>query len=255
MLQFEEVLDGLSAAQIRRKKRGLGDIPARVGLRSLGWNGSTPIEKAVEYFHVDFEHSKDPRTVSFGQLFKRQNDFFVADQRGLMSMFQDLYSGVEDRVRLNTVVREIAYDDDAVFVATTSNRTFQAEYAVCTFSNGVLGSEMVTFQPPLPQWKKEAITSSPMSVYTKIFLKFPRKFWDDREYILFASKKPGHYPVFQDLDRAGILEHSGILLVTVTGEEAKRVESQTREQTRSEIMDVLKGIYGQGIPQPIGEHE
>lgn len=38
----------------------------------------------------------------------------------------------------------------------------------------------------------------PMSLYTKIYLKFPRKFWDDKEYILVASsKRRGYYPVLQ----------------------------------------------------------
>ena len=45
-----------------------------------------------------------------------------------------------------------------------------------------------------------------MSVYTKIFLKFPSKFWDDHEYILYASKERGRFPVFQDLERPGIYQ-------------------------------------------------
>jgi polyamine oxidase len=56
---------------------------------------------------------------------------------------------------------------------------------------------MVTFSPPLPDWKQESILKMPMSVYTKIFLKFPSKFWDDKEYILVAGRKKGYYPVFQ----------------------------------------------------------
>lgn len=39
-----------------------------------------------------------------------------------------------------------------------------------------------------------------MSVYTKIFLKFPRKFWPDgpgTEFFLYASNRRGYYPVWQ----------------------------------------------------------
>ena len=92
-----------------------------------------------------------------------------------------------------------------------------------------------------------------MSVYTKIFLKFPRKFWDDHEYILHASKTRGYFPILQDLDRPGMLPSgSGILLITVTGDEGRRIEKQTDEETKAEIMTTLKKIYGEEIPNPSG---
>ena len=92
-----------------------------------------------------------------------------------------------------------------------------------------------------------------MSVYTKIFLKFPRKFWDDHEYILYASKTRGYFPILQDLDRPGmLLSGSGILLITVTGDEGRRIEKQTDEETKAEIMTTLKKIYGEEIPNPSG---
>ena len=72
-------------------------------------------------------------------------------------------------------------------MTTSDGEIYTADYALCTFSTGVLASEMVTFNPPLPEWKKEAILTMPMSVYTKIFLKFPKKFWDDKEYILYGG--------------------------------------------------------------------
>ena len=139
-------------------------------------------------------------------------------------------------------------------VHTKNNEIFMADYVLCTFSTGVLTSDTIIFDPPLPEWKKEAIYKNPMSVYTKIFLKFPRKFWDDHEFILHASKRRGYLPVFQDLDRPGILPGSGILLITVTGEEGKRIEEQTDQETKTEIMKTLRKIYGRKIPDPTGKY-
>jgi polyamine oxidase len=82
-------------------------------------------------------------------------------------------------------------------VTTSDGEVYTADFGLCTFSTGVLGSDMVTFNPPLPDWKQESILKMPMSVYTKIYLKFPRKFWDDKEYILLASDRKGFFPVFQ----------------------------------------------------------
>ena len=93
-----------------------------------------------------------------------------------------------------------------------------------------------------------------MSVYTKIFLKFPRKFWDDHEYILYASEERGRFPVFQDMERPGILpDGSGVLLITVTEDEGRRIERVAYSETKAEVMKTLRKIYGQGIPDATGK--
>jgi polyamine oxidase len=82
-------------------------------------------------------------------------------------------------------------------VTTSDGEVYTADFGLCTFSTGVLGSDMVKFNPPLPDWKQESILKMPMSVYTKIFLKFPHKFWDDKDYILLAGERRGFFPVFR----------------------------------------------------------
>lgn len=229
------------------------DIPARVGLQLIGWKSNRPIEKVLEYFRLDFEHAKPPDLVSFYQLFSKGKDFFVSDPRGLWSLYKDLYKPLMDRILLRETVEKIKYSDDSVEIHTKNNDIFVADYVLCTFSSGVLASDAITFDPPLPEWKQEAIYKNPMSVYTKIFLKFPRKFWDDHEYILHASKRRGYFPVFQDLDRPGMLANgSSILLITVTGDEGRRIEEQTDNETKNEIMKTLRKIYGKKIPDPTG---
>jgi len=229
------------------------DIPARVGLQFMGWKSEEAIEKVLEYFKLDFEHAKQPELVSFYQLFNRGQDFFVSDKRGLWSMFENPYKPLKQQILLQKVVDKVTYSDNLVEVHTKNNETFVSDYALCTFSTGVLASDMITFNPPLPEWKQESIYKNPISVYTKIFLKFPVKFWDDHEYILHASKRRGYFPVFQDLDRSGILPNgSGVLVATLTGDEGRRIEEQTDEETNTEITNTLRKIYGKDIPDPTG---
>ena len=91
-----------------------------------------------------------------------------------------------------------------------------------------------------------------MVIYTKIFVKFPLKFWDDEEYILYASKRRGYYSMMQNLQADSRLpKGTNILLITVTGEESIRLEYQTNEQTKQEIMEVLRSMYDTSIPDPI----
>ena len=242
--------------QEERKEQKSPDIPARVAVQLMGWKTKRPIEKVIEYFNMDFEYSKRPELVSFYQLFERGEDFFVTDQRGLWSMYEDLYKPLTNRILLSKTVSEIKYSATSVEVTTSDGDKFSAEYALCTFSTGVLASDIVTFNPALPQWKKEVIFKNPMSEYTKIFLKFPSKFWDDHEYILYASKERGRFPVFQDLERPGILPNgSNILLITVTEDEGRKIERQPYNETKTEVMKMLRAIYGQGIPDATGKEK
>ena len=239
-----------------RKEQKLPDVPARVGVQLMGWKSKRPIEKVIEYLNMDFEYSKRPELVSFYQLFERGEDFFITDQRGAWSMYEDLYKPLTNRIILNKTVTEIKYSGTSVEVTTSDGDKFAADYALCTFSSGVLASDMVTFNPALPRWKKEVIFKNPMSVYTKIFLKFPSKFWDDHEYILYASKERGRFPVFQDLERPGILPNgSNVLLITVTEDEGRRIERQAYNETKAEVMQLLRTIYGQGIPDATGKNK
>lgn len=58
-------------------------IPARVGLQLMGWKSDSPIEKVLEYFKIDFTHSKNTELISFYNLIGEGKDFLVSDQRGL----------------------------------------------------------------------------------------------------------------------------------------------------------------------------
>ncbi|XP_031572601.1 polyamine oxidase 6-like [Actinia tenebrosa] len=137
------------------------------------------------------------------------------------------------------------------FEAKQEERENDKKPEIPTFSTGVLASDMVTFNPPLPEWKREAILKMPLSVYTKIFIKFPYKFWDEKDYILFAGDKRGHYPVFKNLESHGMFpEGSAMLLISVTEDQGRRIEKQTFEETKTEIVETLRKVYGQDIPEP-----
>lgn len=101
---------------------------------------------------------------------------------------------------LNATVKTISYSQDGVLVSLTDGQVIQGDFALCTFSLGVLQNDDVQFDPPLPgallffsflsifvdlslslAYKIEAIHSMTMTTYTKIFLQFPEKFWFDTE--------------------------------------------------------------------------
>ena len=63
---------------------------------------------------------------------------------------------------LNQTVDLIEYGKDSVTVHTTGGLTITADHVICTFSIGVLQHANIDFQPPLPDWKIEAINSFEM---------------------------------------------------------------------------------------------
>ncbi|PKI62944.1 hypothetical protein CRG98_016583 [Punica granatum] len=99
------------------------------------------------------------------------------------------------------------------------------------------------------RWKTEAIEKVDITVYTKIFLKFPYKFWPcgpGKEFFIYAHERRGYYTFWQHMENA--VPGSNILMVTLTNGESKRVEDQSDEETLKEAMSVLRDMFGPDIP-------
>ncbi|BFI29912.1 hypothetical protein AXG93_1988s1270 [Marchantia polymorpha subsp. ruderalis] len=240
------------------------DVSVLTAQRLFGSVASTPVEMALDYQLYDGEFAEPPRVTSLKNTqplptFENfgEDSYFAADPRGFATIIQPVASylkntngTIEDpRLMLNKVVNKIAYGDWGVSVSTEDGATYTAKAAIATVSLGVLQSKLINFEPDLPFWKLEAIFEFNMAIYTKIFLKFPSKFWrtdPGTEFFLYADDSRGYYPVWQHLERE--FPGSNIIFVTVTDDESRRIEQQSDNQTLSEIMDVLRKMYGPTIP-------
>jgi polyamine oxidase len=117
---------------------------------------------------------------------------FVFDQRGFNHFIKGEASTFlkpnDRRLLLNTQVTNITYSGQGVQIHNHDGSCIQTEYAICTFSLGVLQNDIVSFHPQLPVWKQTAINKFNMATYTKIFMQFPETFWPaDTQYFLYAS--------------------------------------------------------------------
>ena len=257
--------DALDKIVEERRKAGMPDIDVRTGLRLAGWQPQNPAQSSAEYFYIDFDaavrpHYTSARVKSFtnGSIDSVEGkQFFVFDSRGYAVLVEEMANSFlepeDPRLLINQVVDNIKWDTNGVQVSTITGQMYSADYLLITFSIGVLKSNAVHFTPDLPAKILEPIYKIEMADYIKIFLKFPSKFWDRKQYILYASPRRGYYPVWQDLEVDAGLPDKGlnILIVTVTGEEATRVQYQSNEETQAEIMTVLRDVYGKDIPDPI----
>ena len=188
-----------------------------------------------------------------------QANNFAFDSRGfnyfLHGQASEFLAENDSRLLLNTVVKSLSYDDNGVRIANTDGSCISADYAITTFSVGVLKSGDITFTPALPKWKEEAIQIFQMGSYTKIFFQFPadKVFWDTSiELFLYASPTRGYYPLFQSVDHKNFHPGSGILFVTIVGDQSRVVEQQDDETTKQQILIVLRRMFGQSaVPEPL----
>ncbi|XP_078677567.1 uncharacterized protein LOC144914052 [Branchiostoma floridae x Branchiostoma belcheri] len=262
LASLDEPTEAVYDLAVERNATGQPDMPLRAALKLGGWNPGSSMEKAVEYANYDWNYGEEPdvSTLLRGELDPTaeqfgEEEYFLTDPRGYVyiieQMAESFLAGNDQRLKLNKTVTTIRWGDDGVTVTTKDGSTYTADFAVVTFSMGVLQSNAVEFVPGLPDWKREAISRVRMALYTTIYLKFPSKFWDDDEYIVYVGDRRGYYTVWQNMEAEGLFSAgTNIILVTLIGEEARRVEAQSDEATQAEIMAVLRVMYGPGIPEP-----
>ncbi|XP_059649135.1 polyamine oxidase 1-like [Cornus florida] len=220
-------------------------------------NPKTPIELAIDFILHDFEMAEvEPIStyIDFGE-----REFLVADERGyeyllykMAETFLMTSEGkiLDSRLKLNKVVRELQHSRNGIMLTTEDGCLYEANYVILSVSIGVLQSNLIAFRPPLPRWKTEAIEKCDVMVYTKIFLKFPYKFWPsgpEKEFFIYAHERRGYYTFWQHMENA--YPGSNILVVTLTNGESKRVEAQSDQETLKEAMEVLRNMFGPDIPE------
>ncbi|KAF9529044.1 amine oxidase [Crepidotus variabilis] len=261
--QYEE----LTVLAGERVDEGLVDVSARTGYSLIGAKASDAHSAASEYFQFDWEYAQTAAQSSLIASSWGNNYTYDVDQggfsddnrlsvdpRGFKTIIQQEAAEFlkPNQMVLNSTVKLVKYDDSGVTVTLTNGQTYTGDYALCTFSLGVLQNDDVVFEPALPDYKEEAIQSMVMATYTKIFMQFPEKFWFDTEMALYADSERGRYPIWQSLDHPNFYPGSGIIFVTVTGDFSNRIEALPDAQVKTEVLSVLKSMFPNAtVPEPL----
>ncbi|KAH9948514.1 amine oxidase [Amylocystis lapponica] len=254
------------AAGTRVTKREV-DLTSRTGYSLVGAKSTTPAAMACEYYQFDWEYAQTPEqssliASSWGNNFTYNTDVggfsdsneMCIDQRGFKYLIQAEAAEFlqPEQVLLDSTVTVIKYSTSGVDVTLQNGTILRADYVLCTFSLGVLQNDDVVFEPPLPDWKQEAIQSMVMATYTKIFLQFDENFWFDTQMGLYADPTRGVYPVWQSLDIVDFLPGSGVVFVTTTGDFSIRIEALPDSQVQSEVLAVMRAMFPNvTIPEPL----
>ena len=157
------------------------------------------------------------------------------------------FLAVDLDVRLNTRVSSIDYTNTKINII-ANGKIIAADYVVITVPLGVLKNNTITFTPSLPTNKTNAIANTNMGIVNKFLLVWNTPFWDTSlQYIGYTPDTKGKFNYFLNMKK---FTSSNGLMTFAFGDYAALTESMSDIQVINEIMNNLKSIYGNSIPNP-----
>ena len=245
--------------------------------RLYGWHPQTPVEQALDVYFSDLtfsarssEMSTHVAVTSIGAAISQAGEYlnyFVKDSRtGFQDIVDCLKNGFltqsDERVKLNTNVTHIQYSESGVTVTTADGTKYTADYAVVTFSLGVLQHETVRFVPSLSYSKRKTINKFSFGFYTLVYSQFSTRVDDPTSrvdeappYYISVTRRRNVYHFFYDayetIERK--VNHSqpnSLFIHWLIGNDAIRVETQEMSKTKAEVTQIFRGFFGRSTPEP-----
>lgn len=169
--------------------------------------------------------------------------------RGYVQLVESLAAG--QQILFNQVVREVRYGQQGVTVVTNQG-TFTAKYAVITIPAGVMRTGNIRFVPALPEWKQAAYQRLHSGIFDKLFLRFPRAFWDATKFgFLRIPAQTSQYSIWFNAVPA---TNQPILAGIVFADFAAQLENMTDAQVVNQMMTVIRQWFGAQniqVPNPV----
>lgn len=151
-------------------------------------------------------------------------------------------------IKLNSIVKKIEQSKKNVII-TTNRKTYTCEYAISTLPTGVLQAGLVEFKPVLPNDKKKALHNLDSGNHEKIFLKFPRVFWDKNVEVFQYAAEEHRGLCTQWYNILLKAENQKILYTNISGPDIEYAKKSTSD-LRKISMDILRKMFGKNIPEP-----
>ena len=126
---------------------------------------------------------------------------------------------------------------------------FSADKVVFTLPLGMLKNENVVFEPALPAHKLVAINNLGIGTMNKVFLIFDQNFWYKDGYFFQYLKE--NYSNEIEFFSPAPTGTENILVAVFAGKQARSIEHMGDADLLNLIMDDLKKMFGESIPQPI----
>lgn len=166
---------------------------------------------------------------------------------GYSSLLAPLMQGLDIRLEHAVTLVEYEAGDGANIYA--GDEVFESDFVICTCSLGVLQSNGVNFDPPLPAELRKSIGRIGMGNVTKAALKFDQVYWpDDVQYFGLMSEDQGRWNYFLNYLT---FSDQNILLGLSVGSYPEHIEAEPDEVIIGDVMDAIRAMFGSDVPTPI----
>ncbi|XP_068237570.1 spermine oxidase-like [Palaemon carinicauda] len=164
-----------------------------------------------------------------------------------------------NKIQLNSPVCKIFWDSDpegGVLVVTSEETAYIADYVLVTASVGHLKDRQdFLFSPGLPASYKDNLAGIELGVADKVQLGWDTKWWGDDLLNLypvfvernFSEERSWLYGIMEFLT---IHQQDKMIQAFVTGEYALMMEELPEETVKDHLIQHLKDLTGQNVPEP-----
>ncbi|KAJ5544685.1 hypothetical protein N7461_006989 [Penicillium sp. DV-2018c] len=173
-------------------------------------------------------------------------------------------------VRTGKIVTGISYDatgsnkDQKSVVQCQDGEKILADHIVFTGSLGVLKQEKINFQPPLPDWKRGAISRLGFGIMNKVVLVFQEPFWDTKRDMFGLLREPDNPDTMIQEEYAAnrgrfylfwnVMKTTGLpcLIALMAGDAAHQAERTPDEEIIAEVTGQLRNTFKETtVPDPL----
>ena len=166
---------------------------------------------------------------------------------GLQALAARLAEGLD--VRGRHVVERIEHGRAGPARVTTSRESFEGQAVIVTLPLGVLKAGSVTFDPPLPERKRDAIARLGMGALTKVALTFAEPFWPRDQYVFgYVSARAAEDPT--TVVNMWKSHRLPALVLHIGGDRGREIERWPPARAADWALEVLRDLFGD-VPAPV----
>jgi monoamine oxidase len=224
---YEQIEEAMHAAVEAGRDPAVAEMVADAPCAELMMDNVARFESAAE---------AEETSVVDAASFASDDDDFVREGIGT---FVAAY-GRDVPVRLNSVVTRVHYDAAGVTVDLATGERFKGKRVLVTVSTGVLAAGRIAFDPPLPQWKLDAIAALPMGLLNKVVIELKSDIFGDTpesSWVLWDG--PGRDNIAFVIKPLG----APIAVGFYGGNQAREFEKDDAAAL-AHVLDALRQMYG-----------
>jgi len=155
-------------------------------------------------------------------------------------------------IRMDHLVRKIAYTGSDVTVSTAGHGDFHAAQAIITLPHAILRRKDVVFEPELPAWKRGWIDRLHSGLSDKFYFRFESVFWDEDPHLVNRIDDSGKGAWSTWIN---YFKYTGqpVIFAFNRNEHAARLEAMPDDEVIAEGLAILQRAYpDKPLPKLVG---